>query len=453
MVGPKTKRLFVIICGLLLAFLAYHLRYQHFADFPTINDTRDEYKYAFNGINLIKTGVPSSWSWFDDYKDFKLVNLRGSEYRLVRPYFEDPPLFGLMMGKYALTKGMDSLDKIDAGALRWPMLKLGALNVFLLFVLVYLVAGFKEALLAAALYATIPTMVLSSRLPLAENFLVTLSLGALICFWWYLKKESFWALLGCLLLTTPAILIKQSGAYIPLSLAALFFWQKKIKASFLVLLFFGLSVLAYLAYGYFYDWQFFWHMQSVFSGREILLPKMIIGLFETFRITEKMMTPDGIIIWGWISVAIYQLSRKNRQGAGRLILPLVVGFGLILFAIMSGHAKGWYRFPFHPFLAWAIAAVFFDNLKEPGFLASFFFITVPVFAAYVTGTGENYWSALQVKNYQLWLPALMVPFALYEIKKGERLKKIVQIVLMAAAILMVIMNARTILFFQDQFWY
>ena len=134
----KKKLIFVVLVGILISGLGYFLRLQKFYFFPPVNDTRDEYKYAFNGISLIKSGYPSSWSWFDDYKTFEIRDIRGSTYRMVKPYFEDPPLFGLIMGSYAISKGMDNFEKVDAGALRWPMLKLGAFNVFLLYSLVYL---------------------------------------------------------------------------------------------------------------------------------------------------------------------------------------------------------------------------------------------------------------------------------------------------------------------------
>lgn len=181
--------LLVVILGLAISFLGYRLREKHFSAFPVINDTADEYKYAFNGISLIKNGVPESWSWWDNYGEFPVVRLRNMDFRMVKPYFDEPPLFGLLMGSYAISEGMDSHEKVDPGVLRWPMLKLGAVNVFLLFLLVYFCAGLSEAVLASLLYATVPTMVLSSRLPLAENFMVTLSLAALLLLLLFVKTK------------------------------------------------------------------------------------------------------------------------------------------------------------------------------------------------------------------------------------------------------------------------
>ena len=154
------KIILVVLVGMAIAFLGYFLRLQQFSSFPPVGDTEDEVKYAFNGLSLIQKKVPESWSWYDDYGDFSTLHIRNSNYRLVKPYFDDPPLFALLSGAYAIQKGMNTYEKVEAGALRWPMLKLGALNVFLLFILVYFVSGFWVALGAGLIYATVPTFVL-----------------------------------------------------------------------------------------------------------------------------------------------------------------------------------------------------------------------------------------------------------------------------------------------------
>jgi hypothetical protein len=123
------KTILVVLVGLAISFLAYFLRLQQFSSFPPIGDTEDEVKYAFNGLSLIQKGVPESWSWYENYGQFETLHIRNSNYRLVKPYFDDPPLFALLSGAYAISKGMNTYEKVEAGALRWPMLKLGALSL------------------------------------------------------------------------------------------------------------------------------------------------------------------------------------------------------------------------------------------------------------------------------------------------------------------------------------
>jgi len=451
---PYRRIILVVLVGIVISFLGYYLRLQQFSAFPPIGDTQDEVKYAFNGISLIKRGVPESWSWWDDYGRFPVLHIRNYDYRLVKPYFDDPPLFGVLSGAYAIWKGMDSYEKVDAGALRWPMLKIGAFNIFLLFILVYSVSGFWEATVAGLIYATIPTIVLSSRLPLAENFLITLSLTSILLLLWYFKKDFILALVLSSLVASAAILVKQTGIYLPAAIIFLLIAYKKIKPAILVS-FIALLLLAFwFAYGIYYNWSLFIQLQDVFSGREIRLPTMIINFFDTFRISEKTMATDGWMIWGWISVVAFAFLGKIRQKKlSCLVLPAAVGSYLIVFAIMSGHSKGWYRFPFHPFLSWAIAAVFINFIKEPSFLYSFFFVTLASFSSLIFGTGEAFWSQSQVKIYQLLLPILMAPSLFCDLTQKQVFKKLSQIVLIAVFVLAIYFNIRTILFFQDQFWY
>lgn len=447
--------IFVILVGLAISLLGYHLRLQQFSAFPPIGDTQDEVKYAFNGISLIKHRVPESWSWWADYGKFPVLHIRNYDYRLVKPYFDDPPLFGILSGAYAIWKGMDSYEKVDAGALRWPMLKLGALNVFLLFILVYLASGLFEATVAGLIYATLPTIVLSSRLPLAENFLISLSLVSILLLILYLKKDLQVALILSALTASSAILIKQTGIYIPAVIIFLLIAYKKVKSASVVAIFSFAFLLFWFAYGYYYDWPLFIHLQSIFSGREIRLPTMIISLFDNFRISEKAMSTDGWIIWGWASVAAFAFLEKiHRNKLHRLVLPLTMISYLVVFAIMSGHAKGWYRFPFHPFLSWAIAAIFVNFIRKPSFLYTFFFITVAGFSSLISGTGEAFWNQSQVKIYQFIFPLLIAPSLFYSLSPQKpALKKLSQAILVGVFVLMIYFNIRTILFFQDQFWY
>lgn len=447
------KIIAVVLVGLAIAFLAYYLRLQQFSSFPPVGDTEDEVKYAFNGLSLIQKKVPESWSWYDDYGQFETLHIRNSNYRLVKPYFDDPPLFALLSGAYAIGKGMNTYEKVEAGALRWPMLKLGALNVFLLFFLVYLISGFWPALVSGLIYATLPSFILGSRLPLAENFLVTLSLASLLLLFWYLKKNSKLILILCSLVAGAAVLVKQTGLFVPAAIVFLLWANKKNKAALVA----GLIGLAFLAswfvYGAYYNWPLFIHLQGVFSGRELRLPSMIISLFDTFRISEKMMSTDGFLIWGWISLVVFSFFRNEKNKMSFLIPMTMVGSYLVFFTVMSGHLKGWYRFPFYPFLAWAIAVGFLENLKKPRFLYSFFFIALAGLASLITGTGERFFGPLQVKLYQILFPLALAPFLFNELKENTALKKLAQVILLLIFILIIWFNIRTILFFQDQFWY
>lgn len=445
----------VLITAFLISLLGYNLRLHQFDSFPPPGDTFDELKGAYNGVSLITTGVPRSWSWFKEYGDFPIVHVRNTDLRIVEPYFDDPPLFALLSGYYAISKGMDSLEKIDAGALRWPMLKLGALNIFLLFILVYLLKGPVEASLSALIYATVPTMVLGARLPIADNGVITSTLLSLLTFAVYIKKNWYPALIAASVFAAAAFLMKSTGIFTPAALIFLSLLHRKYKAVFIIGIFAIASVGIWLWYGYYYNWELFTKLISIYSGRELFSPSMIINLFTVYRIGEKMMSVDGWVLWGWISVILYSFInvKKEESLLSKLVLPIMVGSYLVFFSIMSGHSKGWYRLPLYPFLAWATASVFLEIVKNPRFLLTLFFIAIPVSSSYIYGSGETKWNQGQIRIYQILLPLLLAVPMFYEIFKYPKLKKITQIILILAFTLAIIFNIRTILFYQDQFWY
>jgi hypothetical protein len=255
------------------------------------------------------------------------------------------------------------------------------------------------------------------------------------------------------LLSGSAVLIKQTGIYIPAAMIFLLLAVNRKKTAFFVVISGALGLIVWLCYGYYYDWALFTRLLGVFSGREINLPMMAIHLFDTFRISEKAMSVDGLMIWGWVSVIVYSLVRKNKPGLSFSALPIIVGSYLVFFAIMSGHAKGWYRFPFHPFLAWAMSAVFLEIFNSPRFLMVYFFVTVPFFASLVSGTGEAFWNQAQVRLYQFTFLSFMAPFIFYELKKNLVPRSVLRLLLIAVFIGLISFNIRTIIFFQDQFWY
>lgn len=450
----NSRLVIVIFIGILISLLGYFLQVQQFSAFPPVGDTYDELKGAFNGVNLINHGVPRSWSWFVEYGDFPIIHVRNSDLRIVEPYFDDPPLFALISGAYAISKGMTDLDKIDAGAMRWPMLKLGVLNIFLLFILVYLLKGPLEASVASLIYATVPTFVLGARLPIADNMVASAALFSLILFTFYMKSKSKIALFLCGLVGASAFLMKTPGIFVPASLIFLTLSFRKYKASIVVTIFTLGAIITWFAYGYYYNFELFIKLLSSYSGRELFMPSMIINLFEVFRIGEKAMSTDGWILWGWICVVIYSFIKSpNDDRLSKLILPITIGSYLVFFSIMSGHSKGWYRFPFFPFLSWAAAAVFLEILKNPRFLSVFFFASIPVSSSYIYGTGEYKWNPFEIKIYQLFLAALLAIPLFYEIYTNIKLKKALQIILILLFFFAIIYNIRTILFYQDQFWY
>jgi len=254
--------------------------------------------------------------------------------------------------------------------------------------------------------------------------------------------------------------MKQIGVYIPITLFLILLSQKKYKPTITVavssIIFFGI----WLVYGYHYNWELFIHLQQTFSGRELYLPTMVINLFDTFRIAEKMMSSDGLLIFSWVSLAVFPLifgNMKSKSKLPGLIVGISSGIYLLLLSISSGHLKGWYRYPLFPFACWAAGVMFLRILENPKFLSSFFFVSLAFFGSYISGNGEHNFSRLQVRVFQFIFPLIMTPFLLNEIfgqeNFGKKIKIISKATLLIIFILIIVMNMRAIYLYQDQFWY
>ncbi|QQS38640.1 phospholipid carrier-dependent glycosyltransferase [Candidatus Woesebacteria bacterium] len=428
---------------------------EKFTFFPPINDTADEYKAPFNGLSLIKDKVPSSWSFWDDYGDFPMVTIRGTKFRMVKPWFDEPPGFGLLTGGYLYTKGIYDLENVDVGLVRYPMIKLATLSIFILFIVVWLTHGYIEALLASMIYATVPTFVLSSRLVLSENMIAFSSMLSILLLLIYTKRKNIIVLLLLSFVSASSLMYKTPGIFVPIAVFGCLFALKYYKQSLVLAGTIFLFVFAWFVYGYFYNIDIFLKIINVSSGRELYLPGNIFSLFVTYRIGEKVMDVDGWIIFGWISAfAIGIQSRERRKiNLKDIIIPVFLGSYLVFFFIMSGHSKGWYRIPFYPFLAWAMADVIINVIKKPKLLSTFFVLTVPFASSYIYGTGEKKFGLSEIRKFQYTFVGLLTPPMLYELTNNNIIKRIVQVILVIFTIIALHLNIKTIINFQDQFWY
>lgn len=445
----------LLVTGLLISRLGLKLRLQNFALYPVVGDTYDEYKAPFNGIGLLRDGIPTSWSWYPNYPDTPPRYINGGIFRLVKPWFDEPPLFSLMAGAYGETQKIYDFDQVNIYLYRHPMVYTNALNILLLFFLVYLVSGFTQACFASIIYATVPTFVLSSRLPISDNMVATFTLVSLLFTVIYLKtnKNIFLFFLG--IFASLSLQLKSTGVFVPIACTTILWSQKKFKPSLIVIFLTLTSLGLWFYYGYHYDWHLFLAIMKNSSGRELFAPTVIINLLHSFRIGEKVMGIDGWVIWGWFSAAGYCLVKPPKdQTLRRFILPLTLASYLIFFSIMSGHVKGWYRLPFYPLISWAAAAAILRLIKSPQILPFFFFTSFAFLSSYVYGHGGINWNNGQVKTYQYSFVLLMIPFMLYQIFGRRRhLKLLCQTIIIIIFSLSIFYNYRTVMLFQDFFYY
>ncbi|MEK7551087.1 MAG: hypothetical protein AAB532_00610, partial [Patescibacteria group bacterium] len=97
----------------LILVLGLILRFNNLYTWPRAGSTFDEYAWTWLGINLIQNHTPISWSPHPQYTDKKHVIYQKTDFFVVKPYLEHPPVFGLVAGSYALISGVKDMYDVD----------------------------------------------------------------------------------------------------------------------------------------------------------------------------------------------------------------------------------------------------------------------------------------------------------------------------------------------------
>ncbi|MGD9129755.1 MAG: glycosyltransferase family 39 protein [Candidatus Woesebacteria bacterium] len=347
---------------LLILLLAGFLRFYRYPNFPVVGESEDERAWTMIGASLIQEGKPSSWSYFEVYEEKGLREWHGKD-PIVSPALDHPPLFALIPGAFHSLKAKWSVYP-SIKLIRFPILLMGVFNVFLLYLVTQTLFKKKTiSLLAALIYATAPIFVFSSRLVMAENFLVTLMLILI-----YLLKQNNWAkkqLLILIIICSLAIFSKVSG--ITLALGTIFYAllikNRQVLIAGIMGLIFGIFLFA--VYGAFYDWSIFFKIFTSQAGRKLGLATLHNRFFLHPTVVAKIFF-DGWPILGLIStLALFFQDDKNF-----LIIKsfFLVNLFFILATVGEQSFNGWYDIVFHPLFAISIAWLFVDCFYKKNYL-------------------------------------------------------------------------------------
>src|SRR5260370_13500642 len=122
---------YVILIGIIL--LGFLLRSNNLYTWPRLGATFDEYAWTWLGISLIQNHLPTSWSPHLVYSNAKDITYQKTHFRLVTPYLEHPPLFGLVAGSYALVSGVKDMYHLDLQHVRGLALILGIIIILIVY--------------------------------------------------------------------------------------------------------------------------------------------------------------------------------------------------------------------------------------------------------------------------------------------------------------------------------
>ena len=346
---------FRVITLILILLGGLFLRLHDYATWPREGATFDEFAWTWLGMSIIQKGVPISWSSHPQYKiRTHYIAPGGARFWLVQPYLEHPPLFGLIAGGYALLRGIPDMYHVQLSVIRELALALGVVSIFLVYLLSESLYGVEVGLLSALFYAIMPSVVIGSRLVQNENFFVPASLLTLFFIHKYLTKQNAYYFAAVAILCGLTSLAKVPWVAITGSCVLLLFVAKKYASAILLTLIAVAIFSLFPLYGFLWDRSLYLSLWKFQLNRYDLSFDSIFALFREPYLVDRYYL-DGWIYLGW-SAFILLLSEEVRKH--RFIVLGLLGYLFIfIFAIPNEPGHGWYRYPFYPYLAIALAVV------------------------------------------------------------------------------------------------
>lgn len=350
---------FIIITFLLI--LAFVLRWHQYSTYPQRGATSDEYAFAFQGISLLTRGVPIAWSAIPLYKAVEHLTIDGLYFPIVRPYFDHPPLFGLLVGTWSILSEEPTFEAVRLGTIRMIPVILSTLSAFFLYLLAKKVYGPKIALWSLAIFATGTLFAVNSRIVVAESLLTLLSLLALFVVCVLPKKPPVWQLLLLGVICALAVLSKVLGVVVFFSVAAICFWRGLgIRRLMWIAVPFVLGLGVFYLYGRAYDEELFWAVQSYQGTSRVLGPNTIWMIIGSPGIVNKIVH-DGWYIWGLLALGIASLDMRRNM---MIVVPALLYLLLLVVSVNETDIHSWYLIPLFPFLAIAGGKLLVDSIEN-----------------------------------------------------------------------------------------
>jgi Dolichyl-phosphate-mannose-protein mannosyltransferase len=386
-----------------ILILAALLRFHDYELVPFHHETADEYQHAWEGWSLLHEGIPSAWSTFperypvDQTHEFRWF---GEPYVMVKPYFDHPPLFSVLVGIVNGLAGAPTALDCSLPVMRLVPIVLSLAGLLLLYRL-GLAYGVSEraSLLGALIYATLPILVLSHRLVKAESLLALLFMGAILA---VLRQDrdgsERWSWIAGLLCGL-SLWTKATGVAVVAVIVLMLLSRRRYRGAVVV----GTISLAclglYVLYGYAYDFGIFCKILaaqattkwvSLDALQDLLAGKVVVKYF-------------GRGSYPWLLLAAGCVAFRRERA---ILVP--IAFYAIVIAMTADQRViyGWYRIPIYPFLCIAAGLYLESMMAEPDLYLSF------PFAATAVAAGVLYAVPSAVAQNTLITKGVMAGFAL-----------------------------------------
>lgn len=468
-INKKKKNFIVILSCFLIVLLAFKLRLKNYDKIPFSGDSMDEYSYSWVGLSLIELGFPvgnSGMLGAYPFNDSRYINVdrvfqgpsNGIPFKINYPWFDHPPGTGLITGGFTHLKGAQVFEDAGLFLIRKPMVYIGALTTFLLFVFAFQVFGLPTATISSLIHATAPIFIVSSRMIQAENMLVPCFLLSLIFLFQYFKKKKEAFLWLSALAAGSSLLFKISGISIILTDILLLISLNKGKTKKTIkdlIVFIPVScsfVLFFITFGLVYDARIFWNVLVSNADRVYGIgAQAIYQLINSSPITGGKFLTDGWIISGWISFIALSFN-KNKKKISWIFIPILTY--LLVYLFFGSLAFGWYRIPLYPFLSISLGYLICSNLKKmTNFITSFILIMLPVGFL----VNEIYAQFIQA-NSSIWKLSNLILIILFifldtNSKTPKQFKKIANLLIIGLFIFSVYLNLKFNQIITIDYWY
>ena len=274
------------------------------------------------------------------------------------PYLEHPPLFGLVAGGYVLARGVPDMYGVTIPVMRELALMLGAASIYLVYLLASSLYGSPVGLASAFVYAIIPTVVIGSRILQNENFFIPLFLSILYALKKYLDTSRRGYLVIASVLSGLAALAKVPWIAATFSGVLILLYRRKYRAA---AWYAGVSLLLFslfLLYGIAWDKDLFVSLWRLQLNRYDMVFDSVFALVREPYLVDRYYT-DGWIYAGWL--AFFVLLTRNIRRHFILVFGWLGYLLMYIMAIPNEPGHGWYRYPFYPFLAIALAQYLYEH--------------------------------------------------------------------------------------------
>lgn len=436
------RKRFAIVALFLILFLGFWLRYQNFTTWPRHGATFDEFAWTWLGINLIQKGEPISWSPHPHYKEREHLRYQGAAFWIVRPYLEHPPLFGFIAGAFTLLNGAKDMYDVTLAKMRPLALILGVFSIFMVFVLTQELYGVQTGLLAALLYATIPTTVVGSRIVQNENFLIPMWLLSLFLIVRYLKTGKKRFRNTASIIAGLVSLAKVPWLVVGASLVMFFSYKQKWKDALFVGVVTAIFFSFFIIYGLYFDRELF------FSLWQLQLARYDLSFISFYSLVRSPLLVDRYYLDGWVYFGLLSLFMllKDFKKHLLIVLPFLTYFVMFVLAIPDEPGHGWYRYPFYPFLIISIAIFLRKNFLKNYLLTFLFFSFVALPLFHHTWTPSFGFSYRVFRVVVIALSMMLLPLFFL----SKRLTKSVRVVGYTWFVVLILLSAWSILLYNEQ---